>query len=186
MTSAAPIGHEQLASLARHLQLSTSASELHGSLCGCLAGGLQPARGTVLQALALDGAAATPSAADEDLMARLVQQCAQAFDDADLAFEPLLPGEDDPLAERAGELAAWCRGFLGGFGLAGAPAQAAFSAEAQEVLRDLGAIASARLDFGDEAEDEESLAELHEFVRVGAMLLYAECARRPDPSGRMH
>ena len=107
--------------------------------------------------------------------------------DAELGFEPLLPADDRPLAERAEAMVDWCRGFLGGFGLAGAAAHAQLSEEAQEVLRDLGTVAASSFDFGDEDEDEDALVEVQEFVRVAAMLLYAECAA-PDPSssGRVH
>jgi uncharacterized protein YgfB (UPF0149 family) len=76
----------------------------------------------------------------------------------------------------------WCRGFLGGFGLAGAEAHGKLSEEAQEILRDLATIASSAFDFGDEGEDEDALIEVHEFVRMGAMLLFAECAGRNKPN----
>jgi uncharacterized protein YgfB (UPF0149 family) len=99
-----------------------------------------------------------------------------------------LPSDDRPLPERAEALVDWCRGFLGGFGLAGTEAHAKLSEEAQEILRDLGSIAAAQLDFGEEGDDEDALIEVHEFVRVGAMLLFAECAggRGKTGSDRVH
>ena len=81
----------------------------------------------------------------------------------------------------------WCRGFLGGFGLAGAPAHAKLSEEAQEILRDLGTIAGSAFDFQNEEEDEDALIEVQEFVRVGALLLHTECTAGSDPaSGTLH
>jgi uncharacterized protein YgfB (UPF0149 family) len=81
----------------------------------------------------------------------------------------------------------WCRGFLGGFGLAGTSAHAQLSDEAQEVLRDLGTVAASSFDFGNEDEDEDALIEVQEFVRVAAMLLYTECtAHDPSASGTVH
>jgi uncharacterized protein len=79
------------------------------------------------------------------------------------------------LTERADALVDWCRGFLGGFGLGGPDIHNRLSEEGKEILRDIGSIASASLDFGDEDEDEDALIEVHEFVRMGVMLLFTEC-----------
>lgn len=179
---AAEIGYDELDIAVIQLRLGTDASELHGSLCGYLAGGGTLGRQGLLAALQLDGEAVTPSAADLALLDRLAQQSLAEFVDDDLGFEPLLPADDRPLSERADALVQWCRGFLGGFGLAGAGAHAALSAEAQEILRDLGTIAASAFDFGDEAEDEDALIEVHEFVRVGAMLLFTECHIPQSPA----
>jgi uncharacterized protein YgfB (UPF0149 family) len=181
------VGHDDIDALVRRLRLGTEASELHGSLCGYLAGGGSLRGGSVLAALQLDGEATDVTADDLALLGRLARQSEAELADPELGFEPLLPEDDRPLAERAGALVDWCRGFLGGFGLAGAAAHAQLSDEAQEVLRDLGAVAGSSFDFGDEEEDEGALVEVQEFVRVAAMLLFAECAA-PDPSasGSVH
>jgi len=60
------------------------------------------------------------------------------------------------------------------------------SEEAQEILKDLGTIAASSFEFGDESEDEDSLIEVHEFVRLGAMLLFAECSKRGPSSDTVH
>lgn len=177
--TAADIGYDELDTAVIQLRLGTDASELHGSLCGYLAGGGTLGRQPVLAALQLDGEAVTPSAVDLALLDRLAKQSLAEFADTELGFEPLLPADDRPLSERAEAMVQWCRGFLGGFGLAGATAHAGLSAEAQEILRDLGTIGASAFDFGDEAEDEDALIEVHEFVRVGAMLLFTECHTAP-------
>jgi len=121
------------------------------------------------------------------LLKRLAKQCETELTDPELGFEPLLPEDDRPLAERAEAMVDWCRGFLGGFGLAGTPAHAQLSDEAQEILRDFGNIAGSSFDFGNEDEDEDALIEVQEFVRVGAMLLHTECAAHDGPaSGTVH
>ena len=80
----------------------------------------------------------------------------------------------------------WCRGFLGGFGLAGAAAHAQLSDEAQEVLRDLGHDRRLLVRFRqEEDEDEDALIEVQEFVRVAAMLLY-DRVRRARPVRQWH
>lgn len=187
MTAPGLVGHDDIDALIVRLRLGTEASELHGSLCGYLAGG-GSLRGTpVLAALQLDGEATDVTADDLALLDRLARQSEAELADPELGFEPLLPEDDRPLEERAEAMVDWCRGFLGGFGLAGAAAHAQLSDEAQEVLRDLGTIAASSFDFSDEDEDEDALVEVQEFVRVAAMLLFAECAAPgPSASGSVH
>lgn len=179
MTAPALVEFDDLDDLIHRLKLGTTASELHGSLCGYLAGGGRLGRQPLLSVLHLDGEAPAPGPADVATLDRLANQAVGQLADPDLGFEPLLPADDRPLAERAEATVDWCRGFLGGFGLAGSNAHAGLSDEAQEILRDLGTIASSNLDFGNEDDDEDALIELHEFVRVGAMLLHTECAGDP-------
>ncbi len=187
MTATGLVGHDDIDALIMRLRLGTEASELHGSLCGYLAGGGSLRGSSVLAALQLDGEAADPDAADLALLERLARQSEAELADPELGFEPLLPEDDRPLAERAEALVDWCRGFLGGFGLAGTAAHAQLSEEAQEVLRDLGTIAASSFDFGDEDEDEDALVDVHEFVRVAALLLHTECtAHDPSASGSVH
>lgn len=176
MASMELIGHEDLDAVARRLQLGVDASELHGSLCGYLSAGGRPGKQSLLALLELEGAEpVTPSPLDQAFLARLVQQSEAELADPELGFEPLLPADDRPLAERVEALVDWCRGFLGGFGLAGSDKHGKLSEDAQEILNDLGSIAKSEFEFGNEAEDEDALIEVHEFVRVGAMLLHAEC-----------
>jgi len=187
MADTEPVGHDQLDALIVRLQLGTDASELHGSLSGYLAGGGSLRGGSVLEALHLDAEAETPQAADAALLRRLARECEAELADPELGFEPLLPPDDRPLAERADALVVWCRGFLGGFGLAGAAAHAGLSDEAKEILRDLGTIAGSSFEFQDADEDEDALIEVQEFVRMGALLLHTECTASDDPaSGTVH
>ena len=175
MTATGLVGHDDIDALIMRLRLGTEASELHGSLCGYLAGGGSMRNTSVLAALQLDGESTQPTSNDQALLERLTKQCETELADPELGFEPLLPEDDRPLVERAEAMVDWCRGFLGGFGLAGTTAHASLSEEAQEVLRDLGTIAASSFDFGNEDEDEDALIEVQEFVRVAAMLLHTEC-----------
>jgi len=187
MTAEELVGHDDIRALVTRLRLGTEASELHGSLCGFLAGGGALEGPGLLSALQLDGEAVEPAADDLALLQRMAAQARSELADAELGFEPLLPEDDRPLAERAEGVVDWCRGFLGGFGLSGAGAHARLSDEAQEVLRDLATVAASSFDFGDEAEDEDALIEVQEFVRVAAMLLHTECtAVDPAASGTVH
>ena len=172
------IGYDELDDTVVHLKLAVPASELHGWLCGFLAGGARVGRQSLIEALHMD-ADVTPTGRDQALLERLVTQSEAELADPELGFEPLLPADDRPLPERAEALVDWCRGFLGGFGLAGAETHGKLSDEAQEILRDLSTIAASSFDFDDEGEDEDALIQVNEFVRMAAMLLFAECAKRP-------
>lgn len=158
------------------LRLGIDACELHGSLCGFISGGGRAGREDWLQRLALEAGAADrppPGSALE----RLFDASGAQLDDDELGFALLLPADPQPLAERADALLVWCRGFLGGFGLATGE-HPPLSAEGVEALDDLGRIAASALSYEDPDNDEESLAEVTEFVRVAALLLHGECNRR--------
>jgi uncharacterized protein YgfB (UPF0149 family) len=62
----------------------------------------------------------------------------------------------------------------------------ALSPDANEVLADLGRIASSRFDYDDEEEDESALSEVLEFVRVGVLLLHTELTRPRSTRHSVH
>lgn len=95
----------------------------------------------------------------------------------DSDFEPLLPDDDSPLAERADALSSWCQGFLYGLGSGTTGDPGKVSTEAGEIIRDLTEITHVGVDTGDETEENEvAFAEVVEFVRVGVQLLFVELA----------
>ena len=156
---------------ARQPGLAISPSELHGSLCGWLAGGGAAGPDWLAKVLADD---ATPAVAAGSTLDQLREVSAGQLEDRSFDFELLLPDDDAPLVTRSGALFDWCRGFLGGFGLA-AGAALALSEEGSEALADIARLAAATpQDDGDE-EDEAALAEIEEFVRVAVLLIHGDC-----------
>ncbi len=187
MTDSSPLDHDDLGRTLARLKAGLGASEVHGSLVGFLSGGGRADPRRWPEALAID--------LDDDSDARmavLYPACLAQLEDPELGFEPLLPRDDAPLSDRADALVAWCRGFLGGIGLAGAGHPGTCSADATEILRDVATIAGSSFDLDDEDEDEAALTEVLEFVRVGVLLLYGEFngVTRPGatapPSRRLH
>jgi len=186
------MNHRELADTLVRLQLGVSASDLHGSLTGYLCAGGQAGADNWLDALALD--ADIVNGHDEPSLSLLYRHCRDQLDDTDLGFEPMLPGDDVAIELRAEALVEWCRGFLGGVGLAGVTGvKGGISAEAGEIMQDFGTIAGSSFDYAGGEEDETALAEVLEFVRVGVLLLYSELepepVRRrlvPAPSRRLH
>lgn len=165
------------------LRLGVEASELHGSLCGYLSGGGDTARTAWLgRVLADDEAPAVPADSPLD---QLYRATSQQLEDPDFGFDLLLPDEDRPLAERGDALIDWCRGFLGGFGLA-AGREPPLSDESRDALGDLSRMAASELSYDDPEGDEEALSEVAEYVRVAAMLLHSDCVLGPRHRRSLH
>ncbi|WP_297143996.1 UPF0149 family protein [Thermomonas sp.] len=165
---------------ADRLLLSSSPAELHGGLCGWLAGGGMDSAGWLALVLA-DPALPTP--AQGDVLDRLRTASALQLADLEFGFQPLLP-DFATVTARADALFAWCRGFLGGFGLA--CGDKPLSEESQEALNDLAGLAAAELDDEEEGNDEESLAEIEEYLRMAVLLLHADCVLGAQHRQRLH
>lgn len=167
----------------RSLALGTGAAELHGALCGLIAGGGEASGPGWLGKVLVDPGMADPPAGS--VLDRLREATVAELEDRDFGFALLLPGEGRGLAERSGALFDWCRGFLGAFGVA-AGQDPPLSEEGREALADLARLAAASpQDEGDE-EDEEALAEIEEFVRVATLLLHGDCALGPRHRRRLN
>lgn len=176
--------YAEVASAAESLQLGVDASELHGALCGYLCGGGRAGRRDWLSRLAVDSAPGVVPAEDAALDG-LFRASQGQLGDPGMGFALLLPEDEAPVDERAEALLAWCRGFLGGFGLA-TGAQAPLSAEAAEALDDISRIAASQLSYDEPEADETALTEIVEFVRVAAMLLHGDCHMEPREPGTLH
>lgn len=168
--------HAALAAALASLSLGVQASELHGSLTGYLCAGGKATATDWLERLEI-GVPGEAAASHPTL--RMLHAAALAqFEPASQHAEPLLPAANAPLEQRAEALVEWCRGFLGGYGLAGALASAAPSAVASDVLSDFGTIAGSHFDYDDEAEDARAFADVLEFVREATALLHRESRQR--------
>lgn len=170
--------HPELSDVLIGLRLGTSASDLHGSLIGYLCGGGKADADGWFAALELD---VDPAEAGKTPQLRaFYRECRDQLDDSELGFAPLLPDDETAIALRAEALAEWCRGFLGGLGLAGVGAsRAALSPDAREIIGDFSTIAGSGFSYAGNDEDEEALSEIIEFVRVGVLLLYGELGNPP-------
>lgn len=173
MASLPPIEDIALASL--QAGLGAHPSELHGALCGWLSGGGEDTANWPARVLADD---ALPAPEPDSPLQALRSATVTQLEDRGFGFELLLPELEESLAARADALFEWCRGFLGGFGLA-AGAKPPLSDEAQEALQDLAKLAQAAPESGDDDEDEDALAEIEEFVRVAVLLLHGDCVLAP-------
>lgn len=172
--------HAELASQLLRDSIGVDASELHGVLCGYIAGGGKPSGHDWLANLAVD--APTPLEGSALTQMQLGSLAQFAGDDYGLTL--LLPPDDAPLGIRADCVLQWCRGFLGGFGLAGH--LDALPDNVSEAINDLHRIGSADVSVEDEEADEEALAEIIEFVRMAALMIHQEMASHEPTSDAMH
>lgn len=171
--------------------------ELHGGICGALCAGAVPAaQHWVVESLRdeeIDASAGIGTVLDE-----VIATTWRTLEERELGFELLLPSDDDALAERVQALAFWCHGFLGGLSAhapdiaraAGAQSKSREAGSIGEILGDFAEISRAGLsDTEAEGGDEPdfALAELIEYVRVGAQLVFEELApRRVVSTGAPH
>lgn len=167
--------HDINQTLAEH-RLGINASELHGALCGYLCAGGGAGAQAWCEALALEALQdlLSDDADARKTFGRFFDQARTRLSDPLLAFEPMLPDEDSRVADRADALVEWCRGFIGGLGLAGNDAAESLSEDAKEVLGDLSRIAGSDLQTGEDDGDEVDFTEVLEYVRMAVLLLQTE------------
>lgn len=150
--------------------LGIGVSEVHGSVSGYLVGGGNTMADNWLDVLQLQGEEAG-NADLQALLANVAQATFTAIQPEDPSLELLLADGDD-LEARALGLVDWCRGFLGGFGLAGADLDGMEPGMAS-ILEDFADIAATEPEMGKQDEDAAALGELEGHVRFAALLLYA-------------
>ncbi len=166
------------------------AAEAHGSLCGALCS-MSPYRmQDWINEILPDGSSLSEESAA--MIERVFTATATSFGEQGMEFEPLLPDDEQPLNGRANALALWCTGFLYGLGTGQISDLEALNGEVGEIVRDFTEISRAS---GDDADADESnelaYAELVEFIRVAAQVVFEELLplRRqayPAPQPRLH
>jgi yecA family protein len=154
------------------------AAEAHGCLCGALCGRASLRVADWLEEL-FESPADDPQPDSHATLLAVYEQTLSALEGTQMEFTPLLPDDEESLAERVEALSAWCQGFLYGFGAVSPGPDSRFPADVDEVLRDFAEISRAGA-VGSESEqvEEESYAELVEYVRAGTQLVYDELESR--------
>lgn len=153
-------------------------SGFHGILCGALCA--QSAEEIDPASLLDDGVSRIADPEDLNTLLQLRDATCAALLSDEMSFAPLLPEDEMPLSARVEQLAAWCGGFLYGLSSRRKLDLRECSEEARETLRDLSQFTQAGLDSGGDPETEEAAyAELVEYLRIGAQLLFLELRPRP-------
>lgn len=149
-------------------KLGMGPAELHGSVAGYLCAGGSGRADALLPALQLEPDDTGVVGPLQALLAEAVTGISTALQ-AGGAVMPLLP-EPAPLAAHADALVDWCRGFLGGLGLADIGTGGRLDAVASDLLHDFAEIAATRLECDD---DDAALDEVLDFIGSGVARLHA-------------
>ena len=174
--------YDQVAEALTRLGYAQDAAEYHGALCGALcvrdAEDVDP-----LGVLQRAGASADGEAADAAALHALRGQSAEAFEGTAMTFTPLLPDDAEKLPRRVEALSAWCEGFLYGLSTGAPLNMKQCSPELKEIVRDFTEFTHAGVSADEDGELEESAyAELVEYIRVGAQLIFMELHERERDS----
>jgi yecA family protein len=153
-------------------------SELHGLLTGQLVAGVRAdAEAWLAMVVAHLDVQALEDDDDKAELVVLYDMALEQLTASDFGFQLLLPEDDMELAGRTESLGAWCSGFLSGFGLGFDRSKQKLSNEITDSMEDLASIAQA-FDADDEEQKSESAEtsymELVEYVRLAAMMVFAE------------
>jgi len=149
------------------------AAEAHGSLCGALCSVSPYRMQDWINEILPDGAAVSEESAA--MIERVFTATATSFGEQGMEFEPLLPDDEQPLNGRANALALWCTGFLYGLGTGAISDLEALNGDVGEIVRDFTEISRATGDDADSDEsNEQAYAELVEFIRVAAQVVFEE------------
>jgi uncharacterized protein YgfB (UPF0149 family) len=179
-----PLRYDELAEALSHLGFTQDAAEYHGALCGALCV-REPAEIDPLRLLETAAASSDAGGGAAQALHRLRGESANAFVDRQMGFAPLLPDDQEELAHRVRALSAWCEGFLFGLSSGRPLAMKRCSAELKEIVHDFTDFTRAGVSEEEDLELEETAyAELVEYIRVGAQLIYLELHDRAPETAR--
>ncbi len=149
------------------------AAEAHGSLCGALCSMAPYKLQDWFNEILPEGVAVSDESAA--LLEKVFTATATSFGEQGMQFEPLLPDDESPLNGRANALALWCTGFLYGLGTGHLSDLNSLAGDVGEIVRDFTEISRATGDDADADEsNEQAYAELVEFIRVAAQVVFEE------------
>ena len=176
-----PMSFDDLANLLAPLGTLNSPSELHGLLCGKLAGGAQLSEiNWLLEAVEFLDFVAAPDEKVRIALTNLYHTTQQQLQ-GDFSLKLMLPDDETLLSDRAACLSQWCHGFLTGFGSVDTQGKREIGEESEDMLQDLANIVQIQVDDEeDEPSAEADYTEVVEYVRMVANSLYLEFAPTQD------
>lgn len=178
--------YDQLNDALRRAGSTWDAAQAHGLLSGRLAvAGVAAGPAWVQQVLdGTDPANASVKECETRLL-HLMQATHRDFAERLSQFMPVLPDDGNSRAERAAGIAHWSEGYL--HGIVSAEAEDAVRKRLADepiagIIKDLLAMTRATVDDdADREEDEEAYAEIIEYLRTAAQIVYEELALlRPE------
>jgi uncharacterized protein len=165
---------DRLSQFLQQQGMLANAAEVHGMLCGMLAGGASPSSEHWLALLSdLLHEGQTFPAPVRTKLDDLTQTIDAALRDPDMNFQLMLPDDQQPIEERLQAMIAWVQSFLVGFGV-NQTNLASFSDDVREAIDDM--VELAKLDFSVEDDDDADRAyfEIVEYLRVSVIMCFCE------------
>jgi uncharacterized protein YgfB (UPF0149 family) len=163
-------------------------SQAHGLICGILCGKLD--KEAAWEALVTGG---KESSEAHEVLQELFNQSTQQLKEFLFELQLMLPPDSEELPERAEALTLWCQGFLTGLKLVQIPIVHREPSDITDAINDL--IEIAKMNYEEvvaSEEDEAAYAELVEYVRMAAILIYQEVKeqsvsqKQSDASNQLH
>ena len=178
--------HSGLNDLLRTCGSDWSASQTHGLLCSRLSvGGSDGAARWFAQVLEQAESGHPQRGACEEQLDKLCSETWRQLVERQSELSLLLPDDSEPIVTRAAAMGLWCEGFL--HGLVSEKHSEALkdrlaSEPLSDIIKDMLQITRAMAGEDDEETDESAFAELTEYLRVAAQLIYEELAdfRAPE------
>ena len=154
--------------------IEMTASEVHGTIVGTIANHLMS--GVTPELLKL----IEPKADTNDgrftqlteLLFELYREVSEQLLEGQENFDLIVPDDSESLDDRVEGVASWARGYLLGLLYNNAFSLDQLPESSPEIARDIMQIAEAASGDGDEREEDWALAELHEYIKVGAQLIF--------------
>jgi len=165
--------------------LTLNPSELHGAVAGLLAASVGAPLGSTDSLVAqLEKALAIDLQGEAtDISQRIILATISAARDADFAFLPMLPDDDDSFEHRLISVGRWAAGFLTGFTQAVAARQGQadpVAPDTAEVIKDFAAIAQLDVDEPESDDADRELEELIEYLRIAALNVLQDALSQED------
>lgn len=178
MTDVQMINFDDFCDVLIPLGALNSPSELHGLLCGKLCGGAALTTDQWLSsAWELLDIVGEPNVEIQEPVIAMYAVTQAQLSSGDYDLQPFLPDDDSEMEQRTQALSQWCHGFLTGFGSAGIAADAEFSSDQAESLRDIASIVQVTVDAEEDRDADEQEADytdLVEHTRIIAMNFYED------------
>ncbi len=158
---------------------NSSASEAHGLLTGLVCRGIT-AREIVNKMYLLK----ISDTEDVAVLTALFDLILRDLQSDELTFNILLPDDQAGTIQKADEISNWCTGYLQGFYHDGETAIRESSATVQELIQDIFDITRVALEYVEEEsdDDQKSLVEIEEYLRVAIPVIYDEVADKRSDS----
>lgn len=176
--------HADVADALSRAGSDVSPAEAHGLMCGYLCSGKMEAERCIKALIGDEKAGDIIGQEAREQLRMIFVESAKQLPSLDLELQLLLPGDEVELPYRAEALGDWCFGFLSGLQLAGLSEESFEDEDVLDALDHFDDIANVDYENVDFSEtNEQAFAEISEYVRMAAIMIYQDQIMRNLNSG---